>query len=66
MFAVTLWTAGLLWLGAVLGAVLGAALTRALGIPAPLAVALPIVALALVLALWSRRSPAAPSAGELR
>lgn len=62
MFAVTLWTAGLLWLGAVLGA----ALTRALGIPAPLAVALPIVALALVLALWSRRSPAAPSAGELR
>lgn len=62
MFAVTLWTAGLLWLGAVLGA----ALTRVLGIPAPLAVALPIVALALVLALWSRRSPAAPSAGELR
>ena len=50
VLAVVLWTAGLLWLGAVFGA----ALASALGIPAPVAVALPIIALALLLA-GSRR-----------
>ena len=50
LLAVALWTAGLLWFSALLGA----ALASALGIPAPLAVALPIVALALVLAALRR------------
>ena len=56
--AVALWTAGLLWLGALFGA----ALAFALGIPAPIAVALPIVALACVLAGLRRNK----RAGERR
>ncbi len=50
VFAVALWTAGLLWLSAVVGA----ALVLLLGIPAPVAVALPIIALALLLGLLRR------------
>ena len=46
LMAVALWTAGLLWFGAVFGA----ELASAWGIPAPLAVAMPIAAVALVLA----------------
>jgi len=45
--AVSLWTAGLFWLGAFAGA----ALAQALHIPAPVAVALPIVAVALAVPL---------------
>ena len=48
--AVAVWTAGLLWLAALLGA----ALASAWGIPAPVAVAVPIVVLALVLAALRR------------
>lgn len=48
LLAVVLWTAGLY----VFGAALGDALVRAWGLPAPLAVALPIVALALLFPLW--------------
>lgn len=48
LFAVVLWTAGLY----ALGAVIGDSLMRAWGLPAPLAVALPIVVLALLFPLW--------------
>lgn len=48
MVAVALWTAGLFWLSSVLGA----ALSTALHVPAPIAVALPIVALALAIPLF--------------
>ena len=47
LLAVALWTAGLFWLSSVLGA----AISETLHIPAPLAVALPIIALALLLPL---------------
>jgi membrane protein DedA with SNARE-associated domain len=50
LLAVTLWTVGLY----VLSAAIGQALARTLGLPAPLAVALPIVVLALVVPLWRR------------
>lgn len=50
VLAVALWTGGLLWLSVVFGAVLA----RVWGIPAPLAVAVPIIALALGLALLRR------------
>ncbi len=49
--AVTVWTVGLMGLGALLGA----SLETALGIPAPLAVAIPIVVLALGLSVLPRR-----------
>lgn len=45
--AVAAWTAGLLWLSVVVGS----ALAAVLGIPAPVAVAIPVVALALLLAV---------------
>ena len=45
--AVALWTAGLFWLSASIGAVLA----KAWAIPAPIAVALPIVALAIAIPL---------------
>ena len=48
LFAVVLWTAGLY----ALGAVIGDSLMRAWGLPAPLAVALPIAVLALLFPLW--------------
>ncbi len=48
LLAVTLWTVGLY----VLSAAIGQALARALGLPAPLAVALPIIVLALAVPLW--------------
>lgn len=48
--AVAAWTAGLMWLSSVLGD----ALSAALGIPPALAVALPIVLLALILMFWRR------------
>jgi membrane protein DedA with SNARE-associated domain len=51
VLAVTVWTVGLMGLGALLGAPLEAAL----GIPAPLAVAIPIVVLALGLSMLPRR-----------
>ncbi len=51
MLAVTVWTVGLMGLGALLGA----SLEAALGIPAPLAVAIPIVVLALGLSMLPRR-----------
>lgn len=47
-FAVTLWTAGLFWLSTLLGA----ALSSALHVPAPVAVALPIIVLALAFPLF--------------
>ncbi len=50
VLAVAVWTAGLMWLSSVLGA----AISAALGIPPALAVALPIVLLALALMLWRR------------
>ncbi len=50
LLAVSLWTVGLMWLGAALGL----ALSDALGIPAPLAVGLLIVLLALGLSLLRR------------
>jgi membrane protein DedA with SNARE-associated domain len=50
VLAVAVWTVGLMGLGALLGGPLEAAL----GIPAPLAVAIPIVVLALGLSLWPR------------
>lgn len=43
MLAVTVWTLGLFWLSAAIGT----ALTTALGIPAPIAVAIPIVVVAI-------------------
>ncbi len=58
VLAVVAWTGGLMWLSASIGAVL----SEALGIPPALAVALPIVLLALVLMLWSRE-PRQPVAG---
>lgn len=50
LLAVALWTAGLFWFSSALGAVI----SSTFHIPAPLAVALPIVALALVLPLLGR------------
>jgi membrane protein DedA with SNARE-associated domain len=50
LLAVTLWTAGLY----LLSAAIGQALARTLGLPAPLAVALPIIVLALAVPLWRR------------
>jgi membrane protein DedA with SNARE-associated domain len=47
-FAVALWTAGLFWLSTLLGA----ALSSALHVPAPVAVALPIMVLALAFPLF--------------
>lgn len=60
LLAVTVWTAGLMWLSAMIGA----ALSQALGIPPALAVALPIVLLALVLMFW-RRGARVPVAREV-
>jgi membrane protein DedA with SNARE-associated domain len=58
VLAVSVWTVGLMGLGALLGGPLEAAL----GIPAPLAVAIPIVVLALGLSLWPRLArPVAPT-----
>jgi membrane protein DedA with SNARE-associated domain len=48
VLAVALWTAGLFWLSSALGGVI----SETLRIPAPLAVALPVVALALAFPLW--------------
>jgi membrane protein DedA with SNARE-associated domain len=53
LLAVTLWTVGLY----VLSAAIGQALARALGLPAPLAVALPIIVLALAVPLWRHWRP---------
>ncbi|MBX3605202.1 MAG: VTT domain-containing protein [Piscinibacter sp.] len=50
LLAVALWTAGLY----ALSAALGEALMRAWGLPAPVAVALPIIAFALAVPLWRR------------
>jgi membrane protein DedA with SNARE-associated domain len=50
LLAVTLWTVGLY----VLSAAIGQALALTLGLPAPVAVALPIVVLALLVPLWRR------------
>lgn len=50
VLAVTVWTAGLY----ALSAAIGQALADALGLPTPLAVALPIVLLALAVPLWQR------------
>jgi membrane protein DedA with SNARE-associated domain len=47
LLAVSLWTAGLFWLSAAIGQ----ALAKAWAIPAPIAVALPIIALAAALPL---------------
>lgn len=51
LLAVALWTAGLF----ALSALIGQALAHATGLPAPLAVALPIVLLALAVPLWRQR-----------
>jgi membrane protein DedA with SNARE-associated domain len=48
LLAVALWTVGLY----VLSAAIGQALAHSLGLPAPLAVALPIIVLALAVPLW--------------
>ena len=56
LLAVVLWTAGLLGLAALFGA----ALAALLGIPAPVAVALPIVVLALVLSALRRNKRLGP------
>ena len=63
VLAVTVWTVGLMGLGVLLGAPLEAAL----GIPAPLAVAIPIIVLALGLSMLPRRvaPTAAPGAKEM-
>jgi membrane protein DedA with SNARE-associated domain len=50
LLAVLLWTVGLY----VLSAAIGQALAQALGLPAPVAVALPIVVLALAVPVWRR------------
>lgn len=61
VLAVTLWTVGLMWLGATMGL----ALSAALGIPAPLVVGLLIVVLALGLGALRRVVPRpAAAAGE--
>ena len=59
VLAVLVWTGGLMWLSATIGS----ALSAALGIPPALAVALPIVLLALVLMVWNR-APRAPVVRE--
>ncbi len=56
LLAVLLWTAGLY----VLSAAIGQALAASLGIPAPIAVALPIVILALAFSLWRWAQPRRP------
>jgi membrane protein DedA with SNARE-associated domain len=48
VLAVALWTAGLFWLSSALGGLIA----ESLHIPAPLAVALPVIALALAFPLW--------------
>jgi hypothetical protein len=48
LLAVVLWTVGLYGLSAAVGQ----ALARTLGLPAPVAVALPIIVLALAVPLW--------------
>jgi membrane protein DedA with SNARE-associated domain len=55
LVAVALWTLGTY----AISVALGQAITRTLGVPAPLAVALPVVLLALAVPLWRRlrRSP---------
>lgn len=53
LVAVTLWTVGLY----VLSAAIGHALATALGLPPAIAVALPVVVLALVIPLWRRVNP---------
>lgn len=53
VFAVLLWTGGLY----LLGAAAGQALAQHLGLPAPLAVALPILVIALLPPLWRRVCP---------
>lgn len=53
LLAVVLWTAGLY----ALGAAIGDSLVRAWGLPAPLAVALPIIVLALLFPLWRAVRP---------
>jgi membrane protein DedA with SNARE-associated domain len=62
LLAVTLWTVGLYGLSAAIGQ----ALAHTLGLPAPVAVALPIIVLALAVPLWrrwhQRRNAAAASA----
>jgi membrane protein DedA with SNARE-associated domain len=50
LLAVTLWTVGLY----ALSAAIGQALAHTLGLPAPVAVALPIIVLALLVPLWRR------------
>jgi membrane protein DedA with SNARE-associated domain len=62
MVAVSVWTAGLF----AIGHAFGAWLTATLHVPAPLAVALPIVVLALVLPLLRRRHTNSPSAIVVR
>jgi membrane protein DedA with SNARE-associated domain len=65
LLAVSLWTVGLY----VLSAAIGQALARTLGLPAPVAVALPIVVLALAVPLWrhwrGRSNAVAASTTEL-
>ncbi len=60
--AVSVWTVGLMWLGATIGV----ALSSALGIPAPLVVGVLIVVLALGLSLLRRAAPqpSAKAAGD--
>lgn len=60
--AVSVWTAGLF----AIGHAFGAWLTATLQVPAPLAVALPIVLLALVLPLLRRRGANSPSVAVIR
>jgi membrane protein DedA with SNARE-associated domain len=62
VLAVAVWTGGLMGLSAWIGT----ALRQALGIPPALAVALPIVLLALVLMLWRRGERKPVSAGAKR
>lgn len=62
MVAVTLWTVGLY----VLSAAIGHALATTLGLPPAVAVALPVVALALAVPLWRRwRRPASAGAKSI-
>lgn len=62
VLAVAVWTGALMGLGAMVGS----ALSQALGIPPALAVALPIVLLALVLMCWRRSEPAVVVRGTER
>lgn len=62
VLAVAVWTGGLMGLSAWIGT----ALSQALGIPPALAVALPIVLLALVLMFWRRGEPQSGAAAAKR